>query len=188
MNVGTLMVLSCDGCGCWCPRSEVLAVIRDDRLLLEEPGGIDDSGRLRDEVGLVDAEGGGGEAAAVEVHLAGAGEVGEPVEDVGRFAVLDQRAAERGCVRGMPTVDLQCCGALLGEGAYGPEHEQDVDLHALSCADEGEGERREHLVVAVVPDDDGELLHDGSPRVCTDRFWISELGRRPAIAGSRTPR
>jgi hypothetical protein len=91
--------------------------------------------------------------------------VGEPVEDVGGFAVLDQRAAERGRVRGMPAVDLQCGGARLGEGAYRPEHEQHVDLHAFSRAEEGEGERREHLVVAVVPDDDGELLHDGSPRV-----------------------
>jgi hypothetical protein len=81
-------------------------VVGGDGLLLEEPGRIDDSGRLRDEVGLVDAEGRGREAAAVEVHLAGAGEVNEPVVDVGRFAVLDQRAAERGRFRGMPAVDL----------------------------------------------------------------------------------
>src|SRR4051812_40082932 len=166
-----MMVLPRDGCGGWCRRSEVLAVIRGDRLLLEEPGGIDDSGRLRDEVGLVDAEGGGGEAAAVEVHFAGAGEVGEPVEDVGRFAVLDQRAAQRGRVRGVSAVDLQCGGARFGEGAYRPEHEQDVDLHALSRAEEREGEWGEHFVVAVVPDDDGELFHDRSPRMRTDWFF-----------------
>src|SRR3954469_24570178 len=116
------------GVAVWCPGSEVLAVIRDDRFLLEEPDRVDDPGRLRYEVGLGDAEGGGGEAAAVEVHFAGAGEVGEPVEDVGRFAVLDQR----GRVRGVSAVDLQCGGAGLGEGAYRPEHEQDVDLHTLS--------------------------------------------------------
>src|SRR3954463_13915674 len=164
------------GLAVWCPGSEVLAVIRDDRFLLEEPDRVDDSGRLRDEVGLGDAEGGGGEAAAVEVHPAGAGEVGEPVEDVCRFAVLDQRAAQRGRVRGVSAVDLQCGGARFGEGAYRPQHEQDVDLHALFRAEEGEGEWGEHFVVAVVPDDDGELFHDRSPRMRTNQFCISDLG------------
>src|SRR4051812_27060581 len=172
MNVGMMLLFSRGwGAAVWCPGSEVLAVIRDDRFLLEEPDRVDDPGRLRDEVGLGDAEGGGGEAAAVEVHFAGAGEVGEPVEDVGRFAVLDQRAAQRGRVRGVSAVDLQCGGARLGEGAYRPEHEQDVDLHTLSRAEEREGEWGEHFVVAVVPDDDGELFHDRSPRMRTDWFF-----------------
>ena len=43
-------------------------MVGGDRLLLEEPGGIDDSRCLRDEVGVVDAEGCGGDAAAVDLQ------------------------------------------------------------------------------------------------------------------------
>src|SRR3546814_2008199 len=115
------------------------SVVGLHRLLGEEPAGIDDAFGLVHQVGVVDVEGLGGIAAAVEPDLAGCRQQLQEVCDLRRIAVgLEARLPPFGILR-VGGIDPESRRSLEGKGAHRPEDEEHVDLHTL----EGLGVRSE---------------------------------------------